>query len=180
MSLCEFSFICAKRWTDLQPTTRDDARYCGDCQQNVFYVPDEEQQCLAVALKRCGALYRGDWDIVAGNLFAPGFREFLVIGVRTIADLTDERVTALRPSFPAIFDRGENEERLRSGGLALLDVLEAASIHLLDQELKEYAPELVLDAPDDDSRAQLMKVLTGDCGVITFAEQLDLELGDEN
>ena len=86
-------------------------------------------------------------------------QESLVIGVRTRAGVTDERAIALRRDFPAVFDRSENEARLRSGDLALLDTLEASSIRLLDEDVKAYAPELTLDAPDDVSRDQLTKIL---------------------
>ena len=125
----------------------------------MFYVPKDEEQYLAVALKRCGAFrISDDWNVV-GNMCSRVHQESLVIGVRTRAGVTDERAIALRRDFPAVFDRGENEARLGSGGLALLDTLEASSIRLLDEDVKAYAPELTLDAPDDVSRDQLTKIL---------------------
>ena len=112
-----------------------------------------------MALKRCGARYVDCVEFVSGNLIWYGGTVCAVVGVRARSVITDARATALRPDVPVLFGRAENEALLLTGGLMLLTTLDAKTIRLLVTELKEYAPEATLDAPDEASRAQLNKIV---------------------
>jgi hypothetical protein len=53
MKKCELTFVCGKKWDELQDTERATVKYCEDCSKKVFVVKTRKQFSLAVGLGRC-------------------------------------------------------------------------------------------------------------------------------
>lgn len=53
---CEFRFKCPKDWDALEPTDRDDERYCNECNQIVYFSKTGKQLMAAIKEDRCVAV----------------------------------------------------------------------------------------------------------------------------
>lgn len=160
MDHCELDFVCSKRWNELTPTDRADARHCGECDQHVFNVDTDGEVELARMLGRCAGRDADQLFGLVGRSYARlTDPKLLAVGVRLVQPLTDARTLELRYAFPALFDRGERESRLRSGALVMLEILEADILKLLTEELEDCAPELQLSEPTPEPRESGTKEL---------------------
>lgn len=68
-TLCQFRFLCDRRWNDLAAITdQPDGRYCDGCAKQVFRCADydelaghlAQQYCVAMAASRPGVMLIGD------------------------------------------------------------------------------------------------------------------------
>lgn len=163
MSRCDFAFICDKRWFDLTPTDRDDARHCGDCDQPVFRVDGDVEMNVARLLRRCAAVVPDDltqvfvgYPIVHHEPLVPGL---ISTGVRLVEAVADARVADLRRSLRALFDDGVNEATLLAGDLVVLGNLEQDAVRVLADEFYQHAPELLVTGTDTISSVDVDLVL---------------------
>lgn len=53
---CEFRFKCPMQWEALKPTDHEDQRYCGECNQLVYFCHIEEELMAAIKADRCVAI----------------------------------------------------------------------------------------------------------------------------
>jgi hypothetical protein len=55
---CDFTFVCARKWDDLEPTFTPAVRFCDQCSKDVFLVKNDAQLAQAKRLGRCVAWLR--------------------------------------------------------------------------------------------------------------------------
>lgn len=59
---CIFRFKCTAKWEELSETQNSDARFCTDCQKQVYFCHSDEELVKAVKLNRCVAIVRKSED----------------------------------------------------------------------------------------------------------------------
>jgi len=50
---CSWGYSCEMKWDDLEPTGDKFRRFCGDCQEEVYWSHDAEELANNVMLNRC-------------------------------------------------------------------------------------------------------------------------------
>jgi hypothetical protein len=54
---CKFAFRCDRRWDDLIATRDPDVKFCGECQQEVFFCHTDAALADAIVRNRCIAIH---------------------------------------------------------------------------------------------------------------------------
>jgi len=69
---CDFSFLCAKRWTELGATDDPGVRHCDECKKDVNRVQTLAQLQEARALRQCVAWWPGAPEDAEGSVMMLG------------------------------------------------------------------------------------------------------------
>jgi hypothetical protein len=91
---CPWGYSCDKQWDDLAATAKEDVRFCGACQKEVYWVEDRAELAESVLLNRCVSFRSG---LIAGNRQnsdepgeSPEIIETGLPSIENVKDLFDE------------------------------------------------------------------------------------------
>ncbi|MBI2801526.1 MAG: hypothetical protein HYX63_14815 [Gammaproteobacteria bacterium] len=76
---CEFAFKCLRYWEGLEPTDKDDKRYCIDCEREVFLVENKVLFEAHTRLGHCVAVHDPSRKIREFVLGMPYAKDYSVL-----------------------------------------------------------------------------------------------------
>lgn len=69
---CIYGFKCDQSWDEMTLTKKENVRFCGNCEKEVFFVEKKGQLLKAIQLNRCVAIRtlnsRGIHEIISGEI----------------------------------------------------------------------------------------------------------------
>ena len=67
---CKFGYQCTARWEDLAHTKKINVRFCGKCEQKVYWCDMDSDLHEAILRNRCVALFR-EGETLMGDVAFP-------------------------------------------------------------------------------------------------------------